>query len=206
VESTESNENRYNTTLTVSGRDGTKKPLADVLDKLLAKEPMSVRNILAKFEHEGWRFNTSSSYPSAVLRGFLKRQGYSFAYEGTKTMFSPRKDSDLGSKTPKTGKGKRTAWQAQRDDRAKSKAQIIHALSVTREPISIAAIGEKLGRTNGVGIVPVLVSLHEYGAVKKLSKGGETLWDPVPDKLKNYSTEFEVRLRARRPVLNGVNH
>ncbi len=192
--------------LTVStGKGKQTMALVVAVAKLLTDGPMSVREILDAFKEKGWKLNTKTSYPMRVLRKALSRSDQHFAtvHEGHNIKFKLKT-----SKRPtKQGKPKLTAWQTQQRNRAGSRDKIVKTLAGVREPISIAALAEKMGRKNSVGIVPVMISLADAGAVKKVKKGDETLWDPVKDKLKEYGAANSVAFtKAHVSMLNGVSN
>lgn len=200
---TEENGPSTSTGLTVT-IDGSRTPLITAVRQLITEfGPLSTRDIIGKFEEKGWTFNSRSTHPGSILRGALKRSDLGQLNENGFIKFR-LKDTKSG-KPPASKKGKKTAWQARRDDRAASRDQILKALSTVREPITIAQLAAKMGRSNGQGIVPVMMSLAQFGAVKKSTKGDETFWEPNRDSIKEYASQFGASVFTKGDValLNG---
>ena len=176
------------------------------------KGPLSVRELLDTFEAKGWKLNSKSSYPMQIVRNVLQRHDDHFAAstDGGVVKFrikEPKAKAAKDENHPKETKEKKTPWRAQKDARAEARDAIVKTLVTVREPITIAALAEKMGRPNGAGIVPVMISLVEHGAVKKIERGGETLWDPKPDKLKEYSKANSTAFTKEHvSLLNGVSN
>lgn len=184
--------------------DGSRTPLITAVRRLIAEfGPLSTRDIVGKFEEKGWVFNSRSTHPVSILRGALKRSDLAQLNENGFIKF--RLKDTKSAKPPASKKGKKTAWQAQRDDRAASRDQILKTLSTVREPITIAQLATKMGRSNGQGIVPVMMSLAQFGAVKKSTKGEETFWEPNRDSLKEYASQIGASVFTKGDValLNG---
>ncbi len=186
----------------------TRVHMAVAAAKILAKDgPLSVRGLLEAIEARGWKLDSKSPNAPQIVRNFLKRNAKYFG--------SSVKDGEVrfrlkGAKVvealPKRT-AKKTPWRQKKDERNASRVMIIKALEKVSGPVSIRDIAEKMGRDTGAGIVPVMVALQDAGAVKKVKKDGDTLWDPNPEKLRDYKTSLNgMFTKDHVNVLNGVSH
>lgn len=185
---------------------GTKNvPFITVASRLLVERgPMTLREIFDTFEEKGWKINTKSPHMQQVVRALLTREDKTFqkvASPNNEVKFRARANNPKRTHAASNPKGAPSKEVVRK--------QTLRLLAASHgKPISIADLAEKLKIPNAQRLVPLLVSLSESGAVKKLTKGDETLWEPFKDKIKAYDTERGgiVFSKAHVEALNGVAH
>ncbi len=167
------------------GKD--QKEFAFVASLLMEKKgPMTVRALLDTIKDRGWKLNTKSEWASQIVRVYLKRRKDLFTCSQVDGEMRFRLVGKRGR--PAKAKGASSSWRAQKDARAKQREEVIRTLKRAESPLTINELGTKMGRKNGVGLVPILRAFQERGLVKQLPQGAdqEPLWDPVKDKLRAY--------------------
>lgn len=172
--------------------------------RLLVNGPLTIREMLDAMEKKGWKINSDSEHVYQIVRGLLVRQS---------KYFKSTNDNGSVKFALKRLKAQSKPVRVRKEAKAELRAKVVKTLSATDGTITTAALAEKLGLPNGQGLVPLLVSMKNHGAIKKSVKNvdGEevTLWTPNADKLQAYHSERSnghVFNKGHVDALNGVSH
>ena len=168
---------------------------------IVQKGPLTVNELIEGIQAKGWKLNSNSEHVYQIVRGLLVRQEKYFKAvnkDGT-VKFDLRGRAKPA--TPKIRKRKEKTSD-------KVRADVLRTLASVRKPITTPELAEKVGLSSGQGLVPLLVSLKEHGAVKKVVQDEVTAWDPNREKLKEYDAArgHGVFTNGHVQALNGVSH
>jgi hypothetical protein len=178
--------------------------VAEAVTNLLRRaNPKTVRELLDMFEEKHWKLLTTSPHPAQILRMSLERNDNLF-----QRIVKKEGDKSVARFARREGKTKRTKGHP-RAAKVYIGDQILKALAALTKPISTAELAKKINVERIQSLIPRLVSLRAYGAVKNTQKDGAHYWFPVIDKLQEYDANHNGTAffsKADAKALNGVSH
>jgi hypothetical protein len=186
--------------LTATNAKGQTSPLVPVIAKIIASGngPMSVESILSHIEAVGLKVNTTAGDLMRTVRGTIIRnsQGPGAVFKKI-TLANRAVEYKLNKRglTKKASKRAPTPRASRRPSKTKDVEQVrSEALRILTShgggPLTIQHVAGKLGLENGQRLVPLFVSLAEFGGLKKtVGDNDETLWDPIKAKIREYAAE-----------------
>ncbi len=186
--------------------------VVDAVKSVLSRNgSKTVREILDAFEVRGWKLITTSPYPTQILRMYLERNDDVFQRTSRK-----EGDKPVARFSRKEVKAKATKDVKAKEPKGHPRAakvyigdQIIRTLASLTKPVSTADLAKKINVERIQSLIPLLVSLRTYGAIKDTQKDGTHHWFPVIEKLRKYDAEHKGTAffsKEDAKALNGVSH
>jgi hypothetical protein len=178
-------------------RTAASKPVKQVAPTPDADAPLSLIHWMISVMPVNQAMNAEDILKLLKARHFVPNSADPAKYVRTVLAQNPKvfKRTDRGMyalrKSAKRGPGGEEAKNHMRVD-------VLRALAKQEEAISTPDLCKLVGVENGQSMSPLLNSLNEFGAVKKVEKDNATLWAPVKDKLKEYDAA-----RGGRAFSNG---